>query len=462
MKRSTSALLLAACLVLLSIRPAAAQAEGPTYIVQAGDTLYSIAARFGTTVEALAEANSIADPSRLLPGTELLIPGFPGVTGTLQTQEIRFGETLESLSWQLGLDPAGLGRLNRVTNPQRVYAGEDFILPVGEPSRRAIPEGRVRLAGRLEGPLQTAMRSETSPWANASLLGDSYRAWFLPDEPIIHPEPGMPLDALPAPLSGLEILPIPLVQGGTSEVRIDHGQPQDLAGQLGDWKLDFHAGPDGTPVALQGIHAFAEPGLVELDLSVTADPENEGRARFRQPVLLRQAGFRRDPVLAVPAETIDPAFTAPEDAMIRAIVTKVSPDRLWEGPFSVPSSGYVTSPFGSRRNYNNTGYNYYHTGVDFSGRTGAPILAPAPGRVVFTGLLEVRGNTTFVDHGWGIYTGYLHQSQILVKVGDVVTAGQTIGLVGGTGRVTGPHLHWELWVNGVPVDPLGWVEASYP
>jgi murein DD-endopeptidase MepM/ murein hydrolase activator NlpD len=74
----------------------------------------------------------------------------------------------------------------------------------------------------------------------------------------------------------------------------------------------------------------------------------------------------------------------------------------------------------------------------------------------------VRGNTTFIDHGWGVFTGYLHQSEIDVAVGDVIQTGQTIGLVGGTGRVTGPHLHWEIWVGGVPVDPLDWVANSYP
>ena len=90
------------------------------------------------------------------------------------------------------------------------------------------------------------------------------------------------------------------------------------------------------------------------------------------------------------------------------------------------------------------------------------ILAPAAGTVVFAGPMTVRGNATMMDHGWGVYTGYLHQSEILVKVGDKVTPGQVIGLVGGTGRVTGPHLHWEVWVGGVQVDPLEWLETVFP
>jgi len=67
-----------------------------------------------------------------------------------------------------------------------------------------------------------------------------------------------------------------------------------------------------------------------------------------------------------------------------------------------------------------------------------------------------------IDHGWGVYTGYMHQSEILVNVGDQVEAGQIIGKVGETGRVEGPHLHWEVWVGGIQVDPLDWLNNIYP
>lgn len=90
------------------------------------------------------------------------------------------------------------------------------------------------------------------------------------------------------------------------------------------------------------------------------------------------------------------------------------------------------------------------------------IYAPAPGVVVFAGPLTVRGNATIIDHGWGIYTGIYHQAEIKVKTGDIVEAGQLIGLIGATGRVTGPHLHWDLFVNGVQVQPLDWLDRPFP
>jgi murein DD-endopeptidase MepM/ murein hydrolase activator NlpD len=100
--------------------------------------------------------------------------------------------------------------------------------------------------------------------------------------------------------------------------------------------------------------------------------------------------------------------------------------------------------------------------VDFCGGEGLPITAPADGIVVFAGPLTVRGNATIIDHGHGIYTGYWHQSEINVSEGETVTKGQQIGLVGGTGRVTGAHQHFEVWANGVQVDPLDWLQNIYP
>ncbi len=104
---------------------------------------------------------------------------------------------------------------------------------------------------------------------------------------------------------------------------------------------------------------------------------------------------------------------------------------------------------------------FFPTGLDFCGNNTTDVLAPAVGRVVFAGPLTVRGNATVIDHGQGVYTGYLHQSELFVQTGDMVQPGQVIGKVGATGRVTGPHLHWEVWVNGVQVDPLDWLEKTF-
>ncbi|HZM21913.1 MAG TPA: M23 family metallopeptidase, partial [Anaerolineales bacterium] len=153
---------------------------------------------------------------------------------------------------------------------------------------------------------------------------------------------------------------------------------------------------------------------------------------------------------------------------IISITNPSTPTRFWNGVFSSPAvyANQFTSRFGTRRTYHGIGTDLvvegFHAGLDFAGGEGLQIFAPAPGRIVFAAPLTVRGNATVIDHGWGVYSGIWHQSEILVNVGDVVEQGQVIGLVGGTGRVTGAHLHWEIWVNGVQVNPMDWLNQAYP
>ena len=122
----------------------------------------------------------------------------------------------------------------------------------------------------------------------------------------------------------------------------------------------------------------------------------------------------------------------------------------------------ITSNFGTRRSYNGNLTTGFHGGTDFGGDVGTPIYAPAAGTVVLAERLTVRGNAVLIDHGLGLFSGYWHQSQLAVVAGQEVKPGDLIGFIGDTGLVTGPHLHWELRLNGIAVEPLQWVQQTIP
>jgi murein DD-endopeptidase MepM/ murein hydrolase activator NlpD len=142
---------------------------------------------------------------------------------------------------------------------------------------------------------------------------------------------------------------------------------------------------------------------------------------------------------------------------IETIHNTVSEEILWTQPFQSPVEGITAgSNFGHRRVFNGQGRNP-HNGADLRATTGTPIHSSNRGRIVLAKNLFFTGNTVIVDHGLGIYTLYAHLSRIDVKKGDMVDRGQLVGLAGATGRVTGPHLHWGVRVQGARVDPFSLV-----
>jgi murein DD-endopeptidase MepM/ murein hydrolase activator NlpD len=150
---------------------------------------------------------------------------------------------------------------------------------------------------------------------------------------------------------------------------------------------------------------------------------------------------------------------AQEQQRITAALGHWSESMGVEQPFLLPVAGRFSSPFGLRRYFNDQPRKP-HSGLDIAAPQGTPIRAPAPGRVVDTGEYFFNGNTILLDHGQGLVTMYCHLDQMHVTRGQHVNRGDVIGTVGMTGRVTGPHLHWSVSLNGTMVEPLLFLPAT--
>ena len=150
-----------------------------------------------------------------------------------------------------------------------------------------------------------------------------------------------------------------------------------------------------------------------------------------------------------------PLLDAP-DRVARALAI-YSSRRSWTAPFVRPVEGGISSQYGLRRVFNGQPRGF-HKGLDLRSPEGTPIKACADGVVTLADNLYFSGNAVYLDHGLGVVTAYLHMSKILVRPGESVRRGQVVGLVGATGRVTGPHLHLSLFAQGQSVDILPLLE----
>jgi murein DD-endopeptidase MepM/ murein hydrolase activator NlpD len=439
--------------------------QKPYYLVQAGDSLWSVAARFGVSMQELLKANNISDPEQLIAGMQLVMPGLEGINGLISTRDVRFGETLESMSRDYGLSRQILARINRLVSPGELYAGSRVIVPAQDEDLPSVTRADVLFGETL---LELAVRNSQNPWVvaqnnnlSASWMAFPGKTLFVQraDPPIEQNAPG----GLPAFISEISIDFAALAQGKTLAIKIDAPAEVRITGKLADKELNFFPYEDGF-VALQGVHTMMEPGLYPLALG--AETTDGKQFAFSQMVLIRSTDYIYDPSLNVDPATVDPAVTEPEAELWASLAVPVSDVKMWGGQFMSPVplelADCWTSLFGNRRSYNGSEYKYFHSGLDFCGRVGTELYATATGKVVYTGTLIVRGNVVVIDHGWGVYTAYDHLSEILVQPGELVQAGQVVGLGGDTGRTAGPHLHWEVWVGGVQVDPVDWLAKSYP
>lgn len=407
-------LLLSLLLLLAGAGAARAQESVGGYVVQPGDTLSVIAAQYGVSVDSLAALNGITNPDLLRVGQVLLIPGASGAVpeSAIPSAPVQAhpGDTVAAVARRVGADPAIVSALNGLPESARLFPGQPVRVP-------------------------------------KELL----------------PAPALNFGAVVS-LS----LPETIEQGNTARVAIETLRPVALEG---NW--------NGTPILFAPIDVITRqvallpvPALLEAatyPLTITYSTRTGAPVARVVGVKVVDGGYPSE-TIPVPADRmalLAPESVAEEETKVRAALSAFTPELAARAAFAQPigSQYHTTSIFGIRRFYDSGPYSYtgYHAGQDFGAGVGVPVLAPAPGIVTLAETLGTRGNAVIIDHGRGLFTGYWHLSELSVAPGQLLTTGEQVGLVGNTGLSTGAHLHWEMRIFGIAVDPMQFLsEAPFP
>ena len=261
--------------------------------------------------------------------------------------------------------------------------------------------------------------------------------------------------------ASLQILFETLPQGAPGLVRLTGENIATVRARFLDHLIDFYL-LDGAYYGILSAGIETQPRRYALDVFVTY--ADESREPINTEIDVVGGGFQAQEV-AIPsnkAPLLSPDVERNELARLESIFTNVTMERYWDNTgFQMPIPAALTSPFGAFRTFNGT-LNTRHTGWDIRTTIGQPIFASAAGQVVYAGLLDIRGNYVVVDHGFGVYSGYAHMSQVHVTRGQSVTKNQVLGMTGDTGRTSGPHFHWEMAVNGEWVDSVKFIQMWMP
>ncbi len=405
-----SCLLWLAFLAFLQTNHVAAQSSGRTYIVRSGDTLVSIAAQLDLSVEELAEANDLTDVDVLDVGQILWLPAESASRGVIFA---RPGDTVQTIAAREGLSMGRLAILNRTTPTARLFPGQ-----------------------LIQYPRDTLRSASAQNFGSVQIIS----------------------------------VPAAVVQGQAGWLQVEASRPLPLRAQWNGAALgirplavrerDAASASEGGSITVWGGYvptpASLGPGVYPLRLSYEA--RNGVTVTRTFSVQVQKSDFLRQEIVLPPDKSalLDEALLQSELDHLSQVWSRTSTPIQWTQPFRLPlsSPSPTTSPYGVERNYNGGQYHSFHTGQDFAAPGGSPVVASADGIVALAEPLDVRGQSVILDHGAGLFTGYWHLREALVTPGATVHAGDPIGLVGTTGRSTGEHLHWELRIYGVAVDPM--------
>lgn len=471
------------------------------HVVQRGENLFRIALQYNLFAEQVATANGITDSNSIIVGQRLIIPLATVSTDQRLTHTVSAGETLASIAAAYSQTEADLLVLNSLESAEAIYVGQELVIVPGEteteltlttiPSTDAAPTSEIEPLA-ASGPSSSINRHSFArygdpiePFLYTVRSGDTLFEIALRynqtvdalarENNLLDPGmlrvgqqliiPGIQLPRLaqdlPEAVAAFTIDPQVLETGRSVRIELRTSESASISGQFLGQELRVIAREDGRRHNIMvGVPMFTETTIYPLTLQLQLGESEALQIAANLQVV--GGGYGYQTITINNNDLLAPAVEEAEIEGLTQLMSGFTPDRYWLNSLSLPAAAAMNAVFGTLRSYNGGEYNRYHRGVDFAGAPGTSVLAAADGTVVMVDRLHIRGNTTIIDHGWGVYTLYAHQRETLVQPGAVVASGQVIGTVGSTGRSTGPHLHWELWLNGVTVDPLQWVQEVFP
>ncbi len=496
------AVVLVASAVISFLPPLQAQAQRDAiltvHVVQRGENLFRIALQYDLFADQVARANGLSDTDSIAVGQRLIIPLLGDSPQPAISHTVSAGDTLESIAEFYGESAETLIAINGLASAADLALGQELIVvtaadegnPIANQEGSDLDEGRAVL---LEESVEVLSANETS-----LVLGDSDFTYVhvveagdtvydiglrfnqtvnslaalnnLQDptsisigQRLVIPgiEPPRLMGQLPETVVSLALDPLILVEGGTGRIEIHTREPATVSGEFLDQELRvIEREPGMIHTILVGIPMFTGQDVFPLRLSILSEAGEEQAVEAALQVIAGGYGYQN--ITIDNSELLAPAVEDEETNLLARVTRPFTLEKRWNQSLGLPAAASMNAVYGTLRSYNGSPYNRYHSGVDFAGATGTSVLAAADGQVVLADTLHIRGNTIVIDHGWGLYTLYAHQNSMLVSVGEIVTLGQTIGTIGSTGRSTGPHLHWEVWLHGVNVDPMQWVRQKFP
>lgn len=361
------------------------------------------------------QSNNLVALGRPMPEARLIAssnPAFAQPSAPITTQPaqvtytVQAGDTLSIIASRFQTTVYALMEANNIINPNIIHRGQVLVIPV---------------AGNPGTPLArpSAMKL-TAPFAEVWLVGEAR-------------------------------------QGEAATLWLKVAPGMTVNGAYGTQDIPFRSHCE-LWWGMVAFDVFDNPGVHTLTLSATAADGKVSQSPL--PITVNEVPYWRGPQIVYPSDRqvlLDPTTIRTENERLYTLFDSI-PDSppLWDRSFRKPIDSVITQNFGTTGTRDGKPVSY-HEGVDLRAREPLPFVASARGIVVLAEAMTVRGNVIYLYHGAGVVTGYFHLSRIDVEVGDIVEAGQPLGLTGNTGLSTAPHLHWEMRVNGRWVSPMPWL-----